>query len=292
METRNGEATLIPVADILRTVAATMQQERARLNGLSSFAGDGRHGDRMAQACRDAADAVQGTGTGDAGEDLQLAGQVLADPNNRYGHTAGYLGRGLIAAGEQLVGQPGLSLVDLAPLLTNLLAGAQAGDAAQPGEGTMIDVLVPAVAAYNYAAQQGLTYLQATQGLLGGAMSGVRATINMPQPYNRHPRGAPTKSTGYADPGAASTQTFLTGLVRGFLGDRVPATPTGQNSNNFLLNLLQSGIDLGGAVVTPPPPRDVEALFGNTGRAGRYAQPLTDADPGYGMGTDVRPRGE
>ena len=85
MEQRAG-ATQVPVAEVLEMIAVTLRQERGRLNGLSSFGGDGKHGDRMARAFADAADAVAGIGHGDAGEDLQLAGQVLNDSS--YGRAA------------------------------------------------------------------------------------------------------------------------------------------------------------------------------------------------------------
>jgi len=291
MQPRAGGPAAVPVGDLLEVVAATMQQERGRLNGLGSFGGDGTHGDRMARAFRDAAFAVHGSGTGDAGEDLQLAGQVLADPTARYGRAALYLGQGLAEAGKSFIGQTGISLADLVPLLTGLLAGAQQGDAAAPGQGTLIDVLIPAVTAYTAAAGQGLTYQQSIQGLLGAAMAGVRNTANMPQPHTPRPKQAPGQPAGQPDPGAATTQTFLTGLVQALLGDRVPPTPAGQNSSNFLLNLLQQGIDLGGVVVRQPPPNAVESLLGATAGAGRYGQGVNDPAPGYGKGTDIRTDG-
>jgi dihydroxyacetone kinase-like protein len=288
MDQRNGGTGQIPVADVLRVIAATLRQERGRLNGLSSFGGDGLHGDRMTRAFADAADAVYGTGTGDAGEELQLAGQVLMDPAGGYGQAARYLGRGLVRGGQQLLGQSAFSLDDLSTFLPAFLEGVQEDNTAQPGDGTLLDVLIPAVTAYSYAAQQRLTYLQATQGLLGAANGGVRRTINMPQLYNRHRSGTPLRSSGYPDPGAASAQTFLTGLVMGLLGNRVPTPPADQPSTNFLLNLLQQGIDLGGGVVTPPRPSPVENMLSGTSFAGNYGQSLVASAPGYGKGTDVK----
>jgi hypothetical protein len=288
MEQRAGDAAEIPVADILDMVAATMRQEKGRLNGLASFASDSAHGDRMVRAFTDAAHAVYGSGTGDAGEDLQLAGQVLSDPAAGYGHAALYLGRGFIEAGAQFYGRRGLTLADLAPLLASLLQGAQRDNPAQPGMGTLLDVLGPAAMAAGGAASQNLTALQTIQGALGAAMAGMRNTANMPQPFNRHPKGRPDEPTGTPDPGAAGAQTMLTGLIKGLLGDRVPATPAGQSSDNFLLNLLQQGIDLGGAVANPKPPSGVESLLGGAGYAGRYGQDLAEADPGYGKGTNIR----
>jgi phosphoenolpyruvate---glycerone phosphotransferase subunit DhaL len=282
MEQRAGAAQ-VPVAQVLEMIAATLRQERGRLNGLSSFGGDAKHGDRMARAFADAADAVAGIGTGDAGEELQLAGQVLSDP--AYGRASRYFGQGLAQAAPHFTGQAGLSLADLGTFLTDLLDGVRANNPAQPGMGTMIDVLIPAVTAYTGAVQQGLTYNQAIQGLLGAAMSGARRTANMPQPYTRT-QGGGTGPAGQIDVGAAFAQTVLTGLVKALLGDKVPPTPAGQNSDNFLLNLIQQGIDLGN-IVAAPRQSEVESLLGATGRAGRYAQPLADTDPGYGKGTTV-----
>jgi hypothetical protein len=279
MEQRAGAAQ-VPVAKVLEMIAATLYQERGRLNGLSSFGGDARHGDRMARAFGDAADAVVAAGIGDAGKELQLAGQILADPT--YGRASRYFGQGLFQAAPPFLGQAGLSLTDLGPLLTGLLEGVRTDNPAQPGMGTMIDVLIPATMAYTGAVEQGLTYNQAIQGLLGAAMSGARGTANMPQPYTRT-QGGGTGSAGQIDVGAAFAQTVLTGLVKALLGDKVPPTPAGQNSDNFLLNLIQQGIDLGN-IVAAPRQSEVESLLGATGHAGRYARPLTDTDPGYGKG--------
>ncbi len=273
------------VGDVLEVVAATMAQERGRLNGLSSFGGNGTHGDRMARAFQDAAYATQGSGTGDVGADLQLAGEVLDNPTN--GMAARCLGQGLFEAGGLLVGRRTWSLADLGPVLAALAAGAQAGGEAKPGDGTLLDVLIPASLAYNGAVSQELTYLQAIQGCLGAAMAGVRNTVNMPQAHN------PNLKPGQArqpDPGAAATQAFLTGLLKGLLGAKLPPLPAGQNSSNFLLNLLQQGIDLGGFVTRQPQQPDVESLLGNTARAGRHGQALDDRSPGYGKGTDIAGR--
>jgi len=282
MEQRAGAAP-VPVAQVLEMIAATLRQERGRLNGLSSFGGDAKHGDRMARAFTDAADTVVAAGIGDAGKELQLAGQVLADP--AYGRASRYFAQGFTQAAPPFLGQAGLSLADLGPLLTGLLDGVRADNPAQPGMGTMIDVLIPATMAYTGAVQQRLSYNQAIQGLLGAAMSGARSTANMPQPYTRT-QGGGAGPAGQIDVGAAFTQTVLTGLVKALLGDKVPPTPSGQNSDNFLLNLIQQGIDLGN-IVAAPKQSEVESLLGATGRAGRYAQPLSDTDPGYGKGTAV-----
>jgi dihydroxyacetone kinase-like protein len=265
MEQRGQGGAGVPVADVMRMIAVTMQQERARLNGLSSFGGNGTHGDRMARAFVEAADAVDRSGTGDAGEELELVGQVLLDSDGR---AAQILGQGFLQAGMQLTGRSTLGFADLVPLLNGLLEGAQAAGGAPLGEGTLMDALTPAVMAYTAASQQGLTPGQAIQGALGGAMSGVRNTANMTQPYNQRPKQKPGDPAGQPDPGAAAFQAMLTGLFLGALGNHVPPPP-GQASSNFLLNLLQQGIDLGGAPIREPVPNRVESLLGDTTRAGR-----------------------
>src|SRR3954451_20389047 len=75
-----GQLREVPVADVLFAAAETTRQERGRMNGLSSFNNDGAYGNRMAQALADAATAVYRTGGGDAGDELEIAGQVLTDP--------------------------------------------------------------------------------------------------------------------------------------------------------------------------------------------------------------------
>ncbi len=261
MDQRVVGSGVIPVAEVLRVIAATFRMDRARLNGLSSFSGNGTLGDRLTRAFEDAAGAVAGTGTGVPAEDLQLAGQVLADPPLGYGRVARLFGQGFIQAGGLAAGAQGLSLGDLAYVLPALQAGAQQDNPAQPGEGSVLDALIPAALAFTTAVQQGLTYQQAFQGMVGAAQSGVRQTARLAQPYNRNPRtGAPPN--GLPDPGAAAAQTLVSGLALSFLGAPLPAAAPEQTSTNVLLNLLQQGFDLGGALTVPPTPNPVETLLG------------------------------
>jgi dihydroxyacetone kinase-like protein len=253
----------LTVGDVMETVAATMKQEQGRLDGLSSFGGDGTHGTRMARAWQDVAYATLGSGTGDAGADLQLAGEVLGSPE--YGRAANILGKGLYAAGAGLVGRRTWSLADMGPVLQAAADAAQQDDEYKLGDGTLLDALVPAAIAYNNAISAGLTYLQAIQGSLGAAMNGVRRTASMPQAHNPNLKpGAPRQP----DPGAASTQVFLTGLLQGLLGVRLPPLPAGGDSSNALINFLQQGFDLGGFVARPPARRPAESLLGDTDQVG------------------------
>jgi hypothetical protein len=118
------------------------------------------------------------------------------------GKAIGYYANGLEQAASQFQGQSGISLDSLAPFLQSFLGGVQQGNPAQPGQGTMIDALLPAVMAFMSARQSGADPTQAAMQALQSAMSGARGTAGR---------------SGQIDPGAASATNVLGGIIGSFL---------------------------------------------------------------------------
>src|SRR5438552_5375954 len=200
---------MMSVAEVLQVVGSALQRERGRINALESFGGPGTYGDRMARAWSQAAGTVRRAGTGDVGRDLALAAQVVSDVAG--GQSGRFYRQGLLRAAARFAGQPGLTLADLGPLLTELLAGAQENNPAQPGQGTLLDVLIPATAAYTTCKQQGLTEAQALQAAVGAAAMGRKRTARLP------PVSGGKARAGKEDPGAAAAEIIVAGLIRGLL---------------------------------------------------------------------------
>lgn len=240
---------LTPVARVFEVIGSIMQRERGRLNMLDSFGGQGTYGDRVARAFSQAGVAVRRAGTGDAGRDLELAGEVLE--TQAGGQTGRYYRQGLRRVAQEVRGRPGLSVADAGRMLTALVEGVQQNNPAQPGQSTMLDVLIPAATAYTTSSRLGLTRAQAIQSAVGAAAMGRKQTATMPPLVGGKGRA------GHEDPGAAGAELFIDGLMRALLGgDPVTLTPApvgidlgalGGGSGGPGFDILPTGFLTGGA---------------------------------------------
>jgi dihydroxyacetone kinase-like protein len=244
----------IDVGTLLDGIASTLAQNQQYRNQVDTGPGGGTHGERMAQAFQVAAQAAENAGTSDAGEQLAVAAQAMRQQGR--GKAANYYANGLEEAASQFRGQSGISIDSLLPLLQSFLGGVQQNNPAQPGQGTMIDALLPAVLAYANARQQGADNQQAAIDALNSAISGARGTAS-------HQRG------GNVDPGAASAANVLGGIVGAFLPGVIGALSQGRPQVPQGAQAPQGAQDplagLGGLA------GDIGSLLGGTG-AGAQAQ--------------------
>jgi dihydroxyacetone kinase-like protein len=240
---------ITPVSRVFEVIGSIMQRERGRLNMLESFGGAGTYGDRIARAFSQAGLAARRAGTGDAGRDLELVGEAIETVAG--GQTGRYYRQGLRRAAQEFRGRPGLSVADAGRFLSALLAGVQENNPAQPGQSTILDVLIPAATAYATCSQQGLTRAQAIQSAVGAAAMGRKKTASMPPLVGGKGRA------GHEDPGAAGAELFVAGLMRALLGgDPViqPSAPVGISlgalaggSGGPGFDILPTGFLVGGA---------------------------------------------
>ena len=195
----------VDVGTLLSTVASMLMQNQDRLNEVDTGPRGGTHGERMAQAFQAAAEAARRADTQDAGEQFAFAAQAMRQQGR--GKAAGFYANGLEQAASQFQGQSGISSGNLLPLLQSLLGGVQQGNPAQPGQGTIIDALLPAVSAFMGARQQGRDDKSAAMEALTSAISGARGTAR---------RQGQERANAYGsqiDPGAASATSVLGGIV-------------------------------------------------------------------------------
>lgn len=199
----------IDVGSLLSSVAQTLTQNQSGLN--STDAGQGTHGDRMAQAFQVAAQAAQQTAnqSNDAGDQFDAAAQALRQSGQ--GKATQYYANGLEEAAQQFRGRQGISAADIGPLLQSLAGGAQRNNPAQLGQGSMLDALLPAAQGFMGAQGQGLDLGQAAMQALGGAVSGAHGTAR----------------TGRMDPGAASATNIISGIVGALLPSVLGAVMSG-----------------------------------------------------------------
>ncbi len=191
----------VDVGTLLGSISEMLQQNQGKLNEVDSGPSGGTHGDRIAQAFRTAADAARESGTDDAGEQLSLAAQAMRE--NGQGRAVGYYADGLQEAASQFGGKSSISTSDLAPFLQSFLGGVRQNNPAQPGQGTMIDALLPAVTSLMGANKRGADPSQSAMDALGSAINGARSTVGI--------RG------NHVDAGAASATGVLGGIFKALL---------------------------------------------------------------------------
>ena len=204
----------VPLSDLFGSVTSNLERQRGYLNDLDRVGGNGNHGDNVTDNFRLITESLRRDHELEAQEQLQRAATELQQ--NGRGATANIYAEGLRQAARQL--PPGTGQVDLnmlLPLLQGLLTGATSSTSAQPGQGTLLDALVPGVQGYLQARQAGQSNAQAMMSALSAAMLGSRQMYQQPAMFGRS-RQQPDQA--WMDPGAASAVSILEGLFRGVEG--------------------------------------------------------------------------
>jgi dihydroxyacetone kinase-like protein len=203
----------LDLSQVFESVVSQLQNDRSSLNALDTVGGNGNHGDNVLSNFELVANALRGQQGQDAGAQLRRAADVLQ--HDGRGATANIYAQGLREAAQRVQGQQGISLNDLLPLLQGLLGGVQQSTNAQPGQGTLLDTLLPAITSFASSRNSGRSGLEAIGDALSAATRGSQQTYNQPALFgrsNRQPRGP------WQDPGAASARSLLEGLFRSFTG--------------------------------------------------------------------------
>ncbi|HEY5011998.1 MAG TPA: dihydroxyacetone kinase family protein [Acidimicrobiia bacterium] len=191
------------VAAALDAVRQTIDDNVDELGRLDSIAGDGDHGigmQRGATAANVAAlDALQ-RGAG-AGTVLKRAGDAWA---YRAGGTSGALwGVALNAIGARLGDDPKPDGAGMAGGIADARDSIMRFGKAEPGDKTLVDVLVPFSAALTDAVDRGVGLVEAWGRALVVADAAAEATASL-RPKIGRARPLAEKSLGSPDPGAVS----------------------------------------------------------------------------------------
>lgn len=249
----------LDVGSLLDSVAQTLTQNQSGLNSTDVGQGGGTHGDRIAQAFGVAAQAARQTAgqSNDAGAQFAAAAQAMRQAGQ--GKATQYYANGLEEAAQQFRGQQGVSAADLGPLLQSFVGGAQRNNPAQPGQGSMLDALLPALQGFTGAKNQGLDESQAALHALSGAVTGAQGTAQLSRGGYGPNIGGGRAPSGNIDPGAASA----TSIISGIIGALLPGV---------LGSLMSGGLGgLGGGRQSPMQP------------GGSYP-PMAGSDPLGGLG--------
>ena len=186
------------VLDWMQRFAASMAEHRQELVALDTAIGDGDHGTNMDRGMRKALEKLESQEQADVGAVLKTVAMALI---SNVGGAAGPLyGTLFLQMGGALAGETEVDLPAYAAAWRKGLGGVQARGKAEPGDKTMIDALIPGVAALEAASDLDGGLRDAAQA----AEDGMTATTPM---IARKGRASylGERSKDHQDPGATST---------------------------------------------------------------------------------------
>ncbi len=186
--------------------AADVAANRAELVKLDTAIGDGDHGTNMDRGMRKAVEKLDALEGDDIGAILKAVGMALV---SSVGGAAGPLyGTLFLQMGASAAGKAELDLAGWTDALETGAKGVQARGKAEPEDKTMMDALLPAVAALRSAAEGGAELGDALAQSAAAAEEGMKATIPLEARKGRASYLGP-RSVGHQDPGATSTHLLL-----------------------------------------------------------------------------------
>jgi dihydroxyacetone kinase-like protein len=186
------------VVDWMRRFAGEMGEHRQELVRLDQAIGDGDHGTNMDRGMRKAIEKLDLAEQADPGAVLKTVAMALV---SSVGGAAGPLyGTLFLQMGTSLAGKEEVDLADWTEAWRKGLEGVQARGKAVPEDKTMVDALIPAIAALEQASEldAGL------RAAVDGAEEGMRATTPLVARKGRASYLG-ERSQGHQDPGATST---------------------------------------------------------------------------------------
>ena len=187
-----------------------IREQRDFLTQLDAAIGDADHGVNMHRGFVAAVATIDGS-TGSPGALLEAVGTTLV---HRVGGAAGPLyGTAFRRIGSMLEESSVLDAEALLAALRAGLAGVQDLGAAVPGDKTIVDAWVPAVAAFERELHSGGSAHDATERAAGAANEGVASTLPM-QARKGRASYLGARSIGHQDPGATSTALLFVALER------------------------------------------------------------------------------
>ncbi|MFI0447684.1 dihydroxyacetone kinase subunit DhaL [Actinomadura sp. 6N118] len=200
----NGAA----LADFVRRAAEVVTADADRLTRLDAAIGDGDHGLNLS---RGFAAAVEALPVGaPPGKVLIAAGRAIV---SKTGGASGPLyGTALRQAGKALGDAEEVDAALLGAALRSALDAVQELGQAAEGDKTMVDALIPAVAAYQAALGRSESLAECARAAAEGATEGAEATVPMKARKGRASYLG-ERSVGHLDPGAASTVLVLHALA-------------------------------------------------------------------------------
>jgi phosphoenolpyruvate---glycerone phosphotransferase subunit DhaL len=197
--------------DIVLSLADQIIENRAYLSEIDGKIGDGDHGVNMAKGFGMAALRIKGADMSLA-EALDTLGTVLM---TEIGGSMGPLyGVMFTQFAETIDKVDRIDAATFSTMLHNGLDGIQAIGSAKVGDKTLLDALVPAIAAFDTAIGGGKSFGEALQALVAASEAGRDSTRDLVAKIGRASRLG-ERSLGVLDAGATSCALILKSLAAG-----------------------------------------------------------------------------
>ncbi|MEJ7813942.1 MAG: dihydroxyacetone kinase subunit DhaL [Rubrobacter sp.] len=196
--------------DVIKEMAAAMEEHRRYLTKLDSEIGDGDHGNNMNRGFQAALERLQDADLSIPADVLKAVSMALI---SKVGGAAGPLyGTAFLRASTALADKEEVSSEDAAEALEAALGGIKQRGKAEVGDKTIIDALEPAVEAAKEAAGEG-SVAGVFRSAAEAAKEGAESTVPLTARRGRASYlGA--RASGHQDPGATSTYMLLDAAAR------------------------------------------------------------------------------
>lgn len=200
--------------DVIKEMAAAMEEHRRYLTKLDSEIGDGDHGTNMHRGFQAALERLDGADAGSPADVLKAVSMALI---SKVGGAAGPLyGTAFLRASTALGDKEEISGEDAAAALEAALGGIKQRGKAEVGDKTIVDALEPAVEAAKGAS--GRSVAEVFRAAADAAEEGAESTVPLTAKRGRASYlGA--RAAGHRDPGATSTQLLLDAAARALEGE-------------------------------------------------------------------------
>lgn len=194
----------------LESTAAVLEANKGYLTDLDSAIGDADHGTNMDRGFKKVMEKLPTVADKDIGNILKTVGMTLiSSVGGASGPLYGtfYMRGGMAAdAKEELDGD------DLVNVLQGAVDGIIQRGRAQPGDKTMVDALLPALAALKEAVADGRGVRAGIEAAVAAAEQGMKDTIPL-QARKGRASYLGERSIGHQDPGATSSYLILNALL-------------------------------------------------------------------------------
>ena len=196
--------------NVVREMAAAMEENRRYLTKLDSEIGDGDHGNNMNRGFQTVLERLESADPATPADVLKAVSMALI---SKVGGAAGPLyGTAFLRASTALSDKEDISAEDAAAAIEAALGGIKQRGKAEVGDKTIVDALEPAVEAAKEAAGEG-SVAGVFRSAAGAAKEGAESTVPLTARRGRASYlGA--RAAGHQDPGATSTYMLLDAAAR------------------------------------------------------------------------------
>jgi dihydroxyacetone kinase phosphoprotein-dependent L subunit len=197
--------SLKEAGSIVVDMANIIAEHAAWLSEIDGAIGDGDHGVNMSKGFRRAVERL-GVHPPDLAQGFATLGETLLDEIG--GSTGPLYGSFFLDMATSLKGRAHLDRDSFAAMLHAGVAAVVDLGGAKPGDKTLVDVLAPAVAAYDAALAKGESFQACLEALDRASAAGLESTRDMVARIGRASRLG-ERSRGTLDAGAASCRMLL-----------------------------------------------------------------------------------